>query len=162
MSRKPQPGDLHRVHQIKLRLPPEGFPAVLGEWVYTHAETGCTYPYTCQEERTLQEVSRVLGVHASTHVTTPSPPPASQSNEQRARHRMRNLRQRMERRYPLFAEQMIAEEIARKPAYFRGERENAAEYEALMAEWRADYERWQAKAAARAGASGEKAQAAGG
>lgn len=155
--RKPKPGDLHRVHQLTMRQPPEGFPAVLGEWVYTHAETACTYPYMCPEERTLCEVSRVLGLHAHSHVRTPSRPPKSQSDEQRAKLRLGLLRRRMARRYPLFAEQFVVEEVARKPAYFRGERMNQAEYDALMAQWRAEYDHWCALAAAKGAQAAAKA-----
>lgn len=148
-QRKPKPNELHRVHQLALRQPPEDFPKVLGEWVYTHAETACTYPYMCPEERTLYEVSQMMGLGANVHVTTPSRPPKSQTNEQRARLRMGVLRRRMARRYPLFADQFVAEEVARKPAYFRGERMNQAEYDALMAQWQAEYNHWAALAAAK-------------
>lgn len=149
-QRKPKPNELHRVHQMTLRNPPEGFPQVVGEWVYTHAETARTHPYTCPEERTLFEVSQALGVHANTVVRTPSRPPRSQSNEQRAKLRLGLLRRRMERRYPLFAEQLVAEEVARKPAYYRGERMNQEQYDAVMVQWRAEYEHWAALAAAKA------------
>lgn len=64
--------------------------------------------------------------------------------------RLGALRRRMVRRYPLFAEQLVAEEVARKPAYYRGERDNQAEYDALMKLWREEYEHWAALAAAKA------------
>jgi len=43
------------------------------------------------------------------------------SKEARARARQRNLRRRIEKKFPLFAEDFIAAEIARRPEYFRGE-----------------------------------------
>ncbi|OJY33163.1 MAG: hypothetical protein BGP11_05425 [Rhodobacterales bacterium 65-51] len=43
------------------------------------------------------------------------------SQEARARVRKQNLRKRMEKRFPLFAEDFIAAEIASRPEYFRGE-----------------------------------------
>ena len=42
------------------------------------------------------------------------------STEAKAKTRRRNLRGRMERRFPLFAEIFIAEEMERRPSYFAG------------------------------------------
>lgn len=42
------------------------------------------------------------------------------STEAKAKARKRNLRARMERRLPLFAEILIAEELQRRPGYFAG------------------------------------------
>lgn len=42
------------------------------------------------------------------------------STEAKARARKRNLRARLERRVPLFAEIFIAEELERRPSYFSG------------------------------------------
>ena len=42
------------------------------------------------------------------------------SQEARARVRQNNLRRRMEKKYPLFAEDFIAAEIASRPDYFAG------------------------------------------
>lgn len=44
------------------------------------------------------------------------------SQEARAKVRQRNLRQRMEKKFPLFAEDFIAAEIASRPDYFAGAR----------------------------------------
>jgi len=43
------------------------------------------------------------------------------SREAKAKARIRNLRQRMERRYPLFAETFIQEELERRPGYYAAE-----------------------------------------
>lgn len=43
------------------------------------------------------------------------------SPEARARVRQANLRRRIEKKFPLFAETFIAEELSRRPAYFAGE-----------------------------------------
>ena len=43
------------------------------------------------------------------------------SKEARARVRQTNLRRRIETKFPLFAEDFIAEELARRPLYFAGE-----------------------------------------
>ncbi|WJS87108.1 hypothetical protein [Paracoccus sp. TOH] len=46
------------------------------------------------------------------------------SQEARARVRLNNLRRRIERKFPLFAESFIAAEIASRPRYFSGEYEH--------------------------------------
>ncbi|PTV93557.1 hypothetical protein C8J27_1143 [Rhodobacter aestuarii] len=43
------------------------------------------------------------------------------STEAKGRVRHQNLRRRIEKRFPLFAEMFIADELARRPQYFRGE-----------------------------------------
>lgn len=43
------------------------------------------------------------------------------SREAKARARLRNLRRRIEKRYPLFAEAFIQDELQRRPAYFAAE-----------------------------------------
>jgi hypothetical protein len=43
------------------------------------------------------------------------------SREAKSRARMRNLRQRMERKFPLFAETFIRDELERRPAYYAAE-----------------------------------------
>jgi hypothetical protein len=43
------------------------------------------------------------------------------SREAKARARVRNLRQRMAKRYPLFAEMFIEQEMQRRPAYYAAE-----------------------------------------
>lgn len=40
------------------------------------------------------------------------------SQEAKARARVRNLRRRMEEKFPLLAEQLIADELARRPSYY--------------------------------------------
>jgi hypothetical protein len=43
------------------------------------------------------------------------------SQEAKAKARVRNLRNRMEKKFPLLAEQFIAAELARRPQYFAAE-----------------------------------------
>ncbi|WP_198526805.1 hypothetical protein ACTTAF_06275 [Rhodobacter capsulatus] len=43
------------------------------------------------------------------------------SAEAKGRVRRLNLRRRIEKRFPLFAEIFIADELARRPQYFKGE-----------------------------------------
>ena len=47
------------------------------------------------------------------------------SAEAKAKARRRNLRARLERRLPLFAEILIADELQRRPSYFAGGEEHA-------------------------------------
>ena len=46
------------------------------------------------------------------------------SQEAKARVRQRNLRKRMERKFPLFAESFIADELAERPDYYNAEGED--------------------------------------
>ncbi len=150
---RPGPNDLHRVHQLafaRYQIPPEGVPKVLGEWVYTYAQTS-RHPYRCAEERILIDVCTCLGLYGiHCCVFTPTPLPKRQPPETLARGRLRRLRQRMERRYPLFAEQMIADELTRKAAYYRGESHGDAARAQLEHEYQQKIERWQAMIGLRA------------
>lgn len=47
-------------------------------------------------------------------------PDRSWPPERKAAMRQRRLRERMEKRYPMFAERFIAEELAKFPAYYAG------------------------------------------
>lgn len=51
-------------------------------------------------------------------------PDRSWSKERKAQRRRLNLRKRIEKRWPMFAEMMIAEEMARYPSYYAGEEYN--------------------------------------
>lgn len=59
--------------------------------------------------------------YAVTWAFRPDQPRRRWSQEAKAKARVRRLRERMERRYPLFAEQFIAERMAANPAYYRAE-----------------------------------------
>ena len=48
-------------------------------------------------------------------------PPRQWSKERRARERVRRMRERIEHKWPMFAEQLIAEALASKPAYYAAE-----------------------------------------
>lgn len=49
------------------------------------------------------------------------------SREAKARVRQRNLRKRMEQKFPLFAETFIADEIKKRPDYYSAENEDVIE-----------------------------------
>lgn len=51
-------------------------------------------------------------------------PPRQWSKEAKGRVRRNNLRRRIEKKFPLFAEQFISDELARRPSYFAGESVN--------------------------------------
>jgi len=54
--------------------------------------------------------------------TYDAPPRRQLSRESLATVRLKRLRRRLERKAPLFADQLEAEEIARRPAFYAGER----------------------------------------
>ena len=56
--------------------------------------------------------------YAVTAQPLPSASPRRWSQEAKARVRQRNLRQRLERKLPLLAAQLIAEELERRPEYY--------------------------------------------
>ncbi|MEQ8348938.1 MAG: hypothetical protein RIB84_13650 [Sneathiellaceae bacterium] len=51
----------------------------------------------------------------------PAAPPARWSAEAKGRVRRKRLRERLDRRFPLLAEQLYAAAIAERPSYYRGE-----------------------------------------
>lgn len=58
------------------------------------------------------------GGYAVTCQPLPGTPPRRWSQKAKARARQRNLRQRLERKLPLFADQLVAEELERRPDYY--------------------------------------------
>ena len=59
------------------------------------------------------------------HVETRQPDPRRQwSKERKAKTRKRNLRRRIERKHPLFAESIYQEELQKRPGYYAGEDPN--------------------------------------
>ena len=98
---------------------PEGFPRQLARWVYTakeHAER----TNTCEEQRTLRDVCTLFGITANlTSSMYPKPIPQRPAATL-ARMRRNRLQKRMTKRWPLFAEQLIEEELAKKPDYYAG------------------------------------------
>ena len=52
------------------------------------------------------------------------------------------LRKRLDKQYPLFAEQMYAEELAKRPDYYAGRHPRDAEREKLLQSEQERYERY--------------------
>lgn len=94
--------------------PPDGRPRVLSERFVR---------WPAEDQRPPADL---LAVHAANpgyamYWGAVLPPPAPRvSQEGRAKIRQRNLRRRMEARYPMFAEEFIAAELAKRPHYFDG------------------------------------------
>ena len=69
----------------------------------------------------LVEMARAHPGYSVTWAFRPTQPRRQWSKEAKVRERVRRLRERMERKYPLFAKLFIAEAMARKPDYYRAE-----------------------------------------
>jgi hypothetical protein len=67
-------------------------------------------------------------------------PMKQQSREQKIAHRKRNLKRRIEKKYPLFADEFIQDELERKKEYFDGYHPGDAERELMFREERETYE----------------------
>lgn len=147
------------VHQLafsKHNPPPEGFPMVVAEFVYTRAELSASHWKGCQEEQTLHAVMFALGLHLQSQTIIPELPPVRRTQEQRAKARRTTLRRREEKAHPLFAEQMIAEELAQRPDYYAGVSEGEEAVAGLDERQRAEYGRWHGMYQARLADKAEK------
>lgn len=98
---------------------PEGFPRTLARWVYTEKEKR-EHTDTCQEERTLCEVSKLLGLHTHSISSIYPKPVPQRPRDTLARMRRNRLQKRMSKKWPLFAEQLIQEELDKIPDYYAG------------------------------------------
>ena len=95
------------------REPPEGQPRVLRETFYPYA----TFPHHAPPE--IMEVWKPGSGYRVTY-TFINEPPKQQSQAALATTRQKRLRRRMEKKYPLLAEQFITEETAKNPDYYNG------------------------------------------
>lgn len=93
--------------------PPEGQPRVKAE-IFIPTEPGQGAPRTPEE---LQKLL-TLGDGYCISVSALSTPTKVWSPERKIKNRNRLLRSRMEKKFPLFAEQFIEEEVKRKPKYY--------------------------------------------
>ncbi len=99
---------------LRHRTPPEGKPQCLGQRVVRYDGP---WGHTCPPE--LADLHQ-LGDGYGVCVTFVSRPPRMLSQQALASVRLKRLRRRVERKYPLFVEQIIADELARKPDYYAG------------------------------------------
>ncbi len=74
-----------------------------------------------QPPERLIEIARANPGYCLAWTFRPLGEPHRWSQQAKARERQRRLRERMERKYPLFAEMFIAEALAKKPGYYAGE-----------------------------------------
>lgn len=129
---------------------------VVAEFVYSRAELSASHWRGCEEEQTLQSVIFALGLHLHNQTIIPALPPVRKTKQQRAKARQTALRRREERECPLFAEQMIAEELGRRPDYYAGVSEGDDTVAALDESQRAEYGRWHGLYQARKADEAEK------
>lgn len=95
--------------------PPEGMPRVL-------LAVLCEKPHHCPQA--IHDLWLEMGPGSGWSVgweMIEQRPIRRWSAEAKGRVRQLNLRRRIEKRFPLFAEIFIADELARRPQYFRGE-----------------------------------------
>lgn len=95
-------------------LPPDGMPRVLKAVL-------CDKPYPCPKE--IHDLWLEMGPGSGWSVgweRIDQVPVKRWSPEAKARVRQRNLRARMEKKFPLFADGFIAAELAARPDYFAG------------------------------------------
>ncbi len=120
------------------RKPPDGKPQCLGQKVVRYDGP---WGHTCPPE--LTGLSQ-LGDGYSLNVRFVSKPPRMLSPQALASIRLKRLRRRAEAKYPLFAEQIIAAEIARKPDYYAGvtRPDLYAQHLAIITAERTAYERY--------------------
>jgi len=120
------------------RTPPDGKPQCLGQKVVRYDGP---WGHTCPPE--LADLHQ-LGDGYSLNVTFVSKPPRMLPQQTLASIRLKRLRRRVEKKYPLFAEQIIADEIACKPDYYAGitRSDLLAQHQAIIAAERKAYERY--------------------
>lgn len=93
--------------------PPAGQPRVLAEVFFSYSE----WP-----QPTPPEIKAVWkpGSGYSIYVTFLNEPPKQMPPEKLGGIRMKRLRRRIEKKFPLFVEEMVREEVAKKPEYYAG------------------------------------------
>lgn len=137
------------VHQIAFGFggttnpnPPDGFPVVAAEWVYTR-EYMRKHRNGCEEERVLNDVRLSLGLCGLSLYSSVHTPPGKQlSQAARANLRMKKLQGRMLKKYPLYADEMVLREIERRPEYYAGINSGQEKQEELLASERERWARW--------------------
>jgi len=111
--------------------PPDGRPRILGRWFYPDGHPG--WHIVPDELRAMRTLGDGYCVYGQAVVEPPKP----ETPEKKAHRRQARLSTRMEAKYPLFADQMIAEQMSRKPDYYAGTNDDSRRQEVIDAEWRA-------------------------
>jgi len=120
------------------RTPPDGKPKCLGQKVVRYDGP---WGHTCPPEL---EGLKQLGDGYSLTVTFVSKPPRMLPEQALASVRLKRLRRRVEAKCPLFAEQIIADEIASNPDYYAGvtRPDLLAQHQAIVDAEREAYDRY--------------------
>lgn len=106
--------------------PPCGLPRVLAEMFVLSGQAGCAARVPSE----IKDFPRPPGYGICiTHV---GPPTAPHSSARLSRGRLRALRRRIEKRFPMFAEQFISEKLAANPEYYAGRSTADAQYHAAV------------------------------
>lgn len=137
------------VHQIAFgfggttnQTPPEGFPVVAAEWVYTRGYMR-THREGCEEERVLNDVRMSLGLCGlSLYISVHRPPGRQMTQAARASLRVKKMQRRMEQKFPLYAEEMAQREIVKRPEYYAGVNAGQERQDELLAAERERWARW--------------------
>lgn len=118
------------------REPPDGKPRILIERFFI-TKGGC--PKIPDDFHGLAPLGSGYGFTVQ-HI---GPPPRRMEPEKLASIRIKRLRRRIERKYPLLAEQLIREEIDRKKEYYEGvtDAEIERNREGALVAWQAVYDR---------------------
>jgi len=118
--------------------PPDGRPRLLAEM---SAEKSHPVPKEMQE---FSKVHAPIGSGYSLGITclTPRMKEREWSTERKAINRRRLMENRVNKKAPLFAEDLIREEIAKKPEYFEGLSAHDEAHERVLKEMEEIYEHW--------------------
>ncbi|MBE3038016.1 MAG: hypothetical protein IMZ62_04290 [Chloroflexi bacterium] len=116
--------------------PSEGQPRVLAEVYFRYKE----YPH-----KTPPEIEAVWkpGSGYAQYVTFLNEPPKQLNQEQLSNIRVKRLRRRVEKKYPLFADQIVSEEITANSEYYAGitRADLQAAHDGIVSEERAKIEK---------------------
>jgi len=107
--------------------PPDGRPRVIAE-IFIPTKPGQGAPNTPNELKGLTKLGDGYGIS----VTALSAPQKEWTIERKIKNRNRLLRSRIERKYPMFADQFVEAEIKRKPEYFIDGKDDYAEERAEL------------------------------
>lgn len=99
--------------------PPEGMPRVLAEFFYPVDDPRMRGDVP-DDVMAYYDRHHLRGSGYGIHWQAVAEPPKDADQEVLSRRRKQRLEQKMRAKYPLFADQFIAEEMQRKPDYYRG------------------------------------------
>lgn len=115
--------------------PPNGKRVLAEKFIITD-KGGCKYPEEWKDLHTLGDGYGFACAHIS-------PPPKVWSKDRLAVTRKKRLKKRIQSKAPMFADQLIEEEIEKNPYYYNGETDAELESarDATLQEWEKRYQR---------------------